>query len=412
MARKHLWATLLVGSASAFGACTFGADDYRMFDDRLSSGGGNVGGDAGAGADSGGSSSGGAGGETGGTGGDAPATGGTSGTIEDGEPCDTDGQCESSICRCPVLNPGCSQTICIPPTCQDQKRNGTESDEDCGGTCKGCDVGGFCHSTGDCAEGACENNECQPPSCEDLRINGDESDRDCGGSCPNACSNALRCFSDGDCKSGLCREHQCVLASCTNGQQDGNETAVDCGGQSCACCATTTIEYTAGSATAMFGGAVGPGGAPRAVGQGTAFKLSNNLYAKSFALNFDGPFLDGDDQPKIATLVLQVRDPAGKILHVYETTVDASFVGGWVTWDMTLEMFAGTTYYFTTYVKDSLTNLIRSSVRADSQAGSAITSRYVLVIEQDQDDEDFESFFRWAPDDNWDLQFRLNGCPP
>ncbi len=57
------------------------------------------------------------------------------------------------------------------------------------------------------------------PSCSDEKRNGDESDVDCGGSCA-ACANDRNCTGPSDCQSGICRASDrgvvCIATSCTD----------------------------------------------------------------------------------------------------------------------------------------------------------------------------------------------------
>jgi hypothetical protein len=240
--------------------------------------------------------------------------------------------------------------------------------------------------------------------------NGDETDRDCGGPECSQCSLKKTCFVDNDCASGKCRAHQCVDVSCTNGTPNGDEQGIDCGGTLCGCCATTNQEYDAGVAQGFFGADVGPNDEARSVGLGVAFKLPTYLHAKSFGLHFSSMFQTGDDKPQAATLVLQIRDSSGKVLHTYESQVTDAFVGGWVEWDITQVMEANKTYYFTTYVKDGFTKLIHSGYNGDELAGSAIAEGYTAQIPNQPDDSQFASFTSWQTH-SWDPWFRLGGCP-
>jgi hypothetical protein len=49
----------------------------------------------------------------------------------------------------------CDTTGTCQTTCTDGKKNGTESDKDCGGGCTKCGVGRLCNGPGDCASGKC-----------------------------------------------------------------------------------------------------------------------------------------------------------------------------------------------------------------------------------------------------------------
>jgi len=129
----------------------------------------------------------------------------------------------------------CADGACQPAACDDDIRNGRESDVDCGGgDCVGCDAGGYCLSESDCMSQVCTDRACVAASCNDKVHNGDESATDCGGGCP-ACADWSACRGDGDCVSGNCPAGTCLPGSCNDGDQNGSESAIDCGG-SCAPC--------------------------------------------------------------------------------------------------------------------------------------------------------------------------------
>jgi hypothetical protein len=46
------------------------------------------------------------------------------------------------------------------PTCHDRKRNGAETDVDCGGTCPRCAIGKCCLLDNDCDSGVCVSGRC------------------------------------------------------------------------------------------------------------------------------------------------------------------------------------------------------------------------------------------------------------
>jgi VCBS repeat protein len=74
------------------------------------------------------------------------------------------------------------------------------------------------------------------PQCDDQIKNGHETDVDCGGICPLRCALGRGCDSAADCKSGNCVSGMCVPLPCVNGVRDGAETDVDCGGGTCRKC--------------------------------------------------------------------------------------------------------------------------------------------------------------------------------
>ena len=119
--------------------------------------------------------------------------------------------------------------------CDDGKRNGDESDVDCGGSCPKCGDDQGCNNGGDCVSKVCTGGTCVAATCTDTLENGAETDVDCGGpTCPK-CPAEKGCGGDDDCVSGSCVGQVCA-SSCTDGVQDGDETDEDCGGASCPRC--------------------------------------------------------------------------------------------------------------------------------------------------------------------------------
>lgn len=90
-----------------------------------------------------------------------------------GQNCRNDSDCESNVCSqsvcgkpkctddssCP--NGWCSQSTGECESCSDEKKNGSETDIDCGGTaCSPCDAGKSCQANADCLSYQCENFVC------------------------------------------------------------------------------------------------------------------------------------------------------------------------------------------------------------------------------------------------------------
>ena len=68
-----------------------------------------------------------------------------------------------------------------PLTCGNGKRDGSETDLDCGGDCEACDPGKGCTTAADCTTKVCSTQgACAAPSCTDGVRNGDEASVDCG----------------------------------------------------------------------------------------------------------------------------------------------------------------------------------------------------------------------------------------
>jgi len=70
--------------------------------------------------------------------------------------CLDDGDCPGEIC---------SDNACVPPppSCNDNSKNGSETDIDCGGSCPGCADGDTCNVDADCMSNSCDDNVCGQP---------------------------------------------------------------------------------------------------------------------------------------------------------------------------------------------------------------------------------------------------------
>ncbi len=128
-----------------------------------------------------------------------------------------------------------------PAGCNNDRKDGDETDVDCGGYCDGCSVGEDCLLNSDCDTLFCnsQNNKCAAASCSDRVKNGAETDVDCGGRKCTKCDIGDSCKKNTDCKSGNCESSsgKCteVLDECSNNRLDVSETDIDCGGTCPAC---------------------------------------------------------------------------------------------------------------------------------------------------------------------------------
>ncbi|MGA9805455.1 MAG: Ig-like domain repeat protein [Terriglobales bacterium] len=104
-----------------------------------------------------------------------------------------------------------------------------------------CAVGVACTSDANCASNACDGitSKCDANQCQDNRKDGNETDIDCGGGTCSACAVGLGCQLDRDCASNACDgiSFTCDANQCADNRQDGAETDVDCGGGTCSACA-------------------------------------------------------------------------------------------------------------------------------------------------------------------------------
>jgi hypothetical protein len=157
--------------------------------------------------------------------------------------CDGQGACVGCLTNtdCTDATICGSARACVPPSCDDGVQNGAESDVDCGGGgCALCWNGAHCAYDADCASGLCHltDHTCGAPTCTDGRKDGDETDRDCGGACA-PCAASKECRVDADCATKACDSglpHRCLLDHCLDGHEDFDETDRDCGGATCAKC--------------------------------------------------------------------------------------------------------------------------------------------------------------------------------
>lgn len=148
-------------------------------------------------------------------------------------PCTTGLACTTNT---DCVNDICNNGACAPALCDDTVQNGTETDIDCGGPhCHPCNDGESCIGPADCASDVCVAGTCIATACDDGARNGDETDVDCGGSCPK-CTNSSDCGMNADCESELCVNSTCQIPSCMDGVRNGKETDTDCGGSDCGGC--------------------------------------------------------------------------------------------------------------------------------------------------------------------------------
>src|SRR5258706_5903347 len=104
----------------------------------------------------------------------------------------------------------CSGNQLGAPSCTNQKKDGTETDVDCGGgSCGACMLGKACAKPSDCIDGACTNGICgTATTCANGKKDGLETDVDCGGFCARCGANAT-CAQPTDCVSMTCASGRC-----------------------------------------------------------------------------------------------------------------------------------------------------------------------------------------------------------
>jgi hypothetical protein len=163
--------------------------------------------------------------------------------------CTSDANCTSNACDGVSL-------VCDANQCTDHRKDGNETDIDCGGgTCPACPLGLGCNVDTDCTSNACDavSLTCVANQCADHRQDGNETGIDCGGGTCPACPLGLGCNVDTDCTSNACDALSltCVANQCADHRQDGNETDVDCGGGTCSPCSSGQHCVVAGDCTSL-----------------------------------------------------------------------------------------------------------------------------------------------------------------
>ena len=101
----------------------------------------------------------------------------------------------------------------IPLSCRNGNKDIGETDLNCGGQCPPCALNQGCAQDADCAKGMCvlETAKCTAPaSCSNGRRDGNETDTDCGGHDCAACANNRICKVNDDCASASCVSGSCA----------------------------------------------------------------------------------------------------------------------------------------------------------------------------------------------------------
>ncbi|HLD88707.1 MAG TPA: hypothetical protein VI894_00725, partial [Candidatus Nanoarchaeia archaeon] len=128
------------------------------------------------------------------------------------------------------------ESLCpTAPTCRDGKKNGNETDVDCGDQCQKCAEQKTCRANSDCSTNKCIDNKCATELCSNNFIDEGEADVDCGGTCGKCTENKV-CQKNSDCASNYCENNRCRTPSCADNKKNGRETDVDCGGGICPEC--------------------------------------------------------------------------------------------------------------------------------------------------------------------------------
>ena len=149
--------------------------------------------------------------------------GGDCNACSSGKTCSTINDCSSKIC---------DDSTCGKSSCSDKIKNGDETDVDCGGkNCNDCSIGDTCSINNDCASSICSKEVCvvSSSSCSNNKKDGGETDVDCGGTCADSsnfkCATGKKCVENSDCAANLvCDKTVCVASSDSTVGSGGNNT--------------------------------------------------------------------------------------------------------------------------------------------------------------------------------------------
>jgi len=137
-----------------------------------------------------------------------------------------------------------------PGFCRDHIKDGNETDIDCGGSCPPCGIGRACLVNGDCASSpgcspengcACDalSMTCVFDHCFDHRKDGNETDVDCGDPLAGCtgCAVGRVCQADGDCASHGCdaTSSSCAQTTCVDTTRTASRPASTAAAASARC---------------------------------------------------------------------------------------------------------------------------------------------------------------------------------
>ena len=112
---------------------------------------------------------------------------------------------------------------CAAPSCYDNVINGSESDQDCGGTARNAWTERRAPAATTARAGFATRPARRRPAGTWSRTAA-ETDVDCGGPCAKKCTNGQQCAGGSDCMQGVCTNGFCQTASCNDGIRNGDET--------------------------------------------------------------------------------------------------------------------------------------------------------------------------------------------
>lgn len=105
--------------------------------------------------------------------------------------------------------------VCVPPSCMDGMKDGSETGVDCGGPiCGACSNGQMCAAAGDCASGFCSSGVCAACGADANCPSTSFCDTSTG-KCTADNTNGTSCTGNAQCTSGHCADGVCCDTACS-----------------------------------------------------------------------------------------------------------------------------------------------------------------------------------------------------
>jgi hypothetical protein len=161
--------------------------------------------------------------------------------------------CSDPQTDCPATGTACATPVCDQGVCSTTKaQSGAACTDNNGKVCDGNGACVECVADGDCTGGkVCDSSHaCVAGSCMDNKKDGTETDVDCGGAGCSPCDNTKACTGNSDCKSAYCASNVCT--ACTADAQCGTNNY--CETATGTCKATKTPGSTCGGASECASG--------------------------------------------------------------------------------------------------------------------------------------------------------------
>jgi len=167
-----------------------------------------------------------------------------------------------------------------------------------------------------------------------------------------------------------------------------------------------------------FGGDSRPEFYPRNVGAGIAIQLDNDIAINTFSIYLTNPFTESGSNVVYSnpiTIKLDIRNSEGVIIATKNTSVNNTFAGGWVTFNLSnleLLLLKNVKYIFTMYVPDGDKIKVNTGIRGGvgiTETGICYVSTYSAQYDANYqiDFEDWDSWYEKSYQSTVDIFFNF-----